>query len=291
MRKILLLLPLLLVTIQKNHAQNNFPATYELNTDTSLYDIVPNGYWQMLEDKEGKLSFEQVNQSPAADHFHYDTNRKINFQIPTYWFRFALKNSSSYPMKIGFYDTYKTTSDWYITRANGRLIHKVSGLGTPWSKNESLKFMSFFSWSVNFMPLTIEPGEVVVIYNRAYYDYFNYNYTDPRQFIISFGSTEKAILQNYVVNESHYFNSVHDSFFFGVMLLAAIFNFFFYLIIRERTYFYFACYVFFLGFGRFNIDSEFYLVFLREHPGFYAFFSNFIWTFTDFFLAFFYGHC
>jgi two-component system, NtrC family, sensor kinase len=287
MRKIALFFFLLFFFTEITRAQDNFPPVFELKTDSVLSAVLPDQYWQILEDEGGKYNFNQVSTSPLREKFHYDSSRQINFHIPIYWFRFSVRNITNHPLKISFYETFKSISDWYITDANGKVIHKTGGLTTPWSMNDNLKFPAYFQFSPYFMPLVIDSGATLEILNRVYFDYFTQNFTFPKKLNIYFGSTEKGILQNSVVNESHYFNSVHDAFLFGFMLLAAIFNFFSYLIIREKTYLYFALYVFFLGFGRFNIDSEFYLVFLREHPGFYAYFNIFFWTFVDFFLTLF----
>ena len=267
-------------------AQNNFPPVFEIKTDTVLSEILPNIYWQMLEEKDQKMNFEEVSNFPVAERFHYDSARKINFQIPTYWFRFTIKNIADHKLKIGFYDSFKSISDWYFIRPDGNVTHKKSGKETPWSKNEGLKLNSYFL-PENFLSFIIDTEETIVIYNKAQYDYFNYSHNVPRKFSIYYGSTDKIIKQYYVDNDSYYFNNLHDTFFFGFMFLAALFNFFFFMIVRERTYLYFALYVFFLGFGRFNIEGAVYHIFLREHPLFYAYFIDFIWVFTGFFLAYF----
>ena len=287
MKKILFIWLALWTFLSQAIAQDNLPPVYEITTDTALKNILPDAYWQLLEDKDGTLSYEQVSKFPVADKFHYDTAKKINFQIPTYWFRFTIKNITNRQLKIGFYDDFKAISDWYITKTNGEITHKISGLETPWSKDESLKFIINFQYRLNFIPITIEPKETLIFYNKAFYNYFNYSHTNPRQFYISYGSTDKFIFQNYISNKSYYFNSINDSFLFGFLILAAVFNFFFFLIVREKTYIFFALYVFFLGLGRFNIESEFFLVFLREHPLFYSYFIDFIWVFAEFFLAYF----
>jgi two-component system, NtrC family, sensor kinase len=279
---------LLLVIIPLiSFAQNNLPPVFEIKTDTALHDTLPNSYWQMLEDKEGKLSFEQVSKSPIAEKFHYDTSTKITHEISAYWVRFILKNVTDHKINIGFYDPAPETSNWYIIKGNRIINHKTSGFETPWSKNDGLKLIGISF--ITFLPLTIEPGEELLFYNRTCYDYFNsfIASSPPQNFLIIYGFTDRVIAHNYIEDESHYFNSVHDAFLFGAMLLAAIFNFLFFLIVRERVYLYFALYVFFLGFGRFNIESEFYHVFLREHPLAYAYLITFIWLPIDLFLSFF----
>ncbi len=43
--------------------------------DTATSTATPSGYWKMLEDKEGKLTFQQVIRSPVADDFHLNQSK------------------------------------------------------------------------------------------------------------------------------------------------------------------------------------------------------------------------
>jgi signal transduction histidine kinase len=265
-------------------AQNNLPPVYEIKSDTALIDTLPNNYWQILKDTNGKLTFEQVSKSPVADKFHYDSPVGITHYITAYWSRFILKNVTDHKISIGFYDKGLQSSDWYII-TDTEIIRKKSGFETPWSKNDDVKFIGYSL--MTFLPVTMRPGGELLFYSRTQYDYFNLGASNtyiPTHFTITFGFTDKMIAHNYIEDESHYFIGIDDSFLFGVMILAAIFSFLFFLIVKERVYLYFALYVFFLGFGRFNIEWEFYHVFLREHPFAYAYIINFVWLFPDLFL-------
>jgi len=104
-------------------AQNNLPPVFEIKTDTALIDTLPNTYWQILEDKDGILIFEQVSKF-RADKFHYNTSGNINRRISTYWIRFTLKNSTNHTLKIGFYDQFIGTSDYYVIKGNRIINHK-----------------------------------------------------------------------------------------------------------------------------------------------------------------------
>jgi hypothetical protein len=262
-------------------AQNNLPPTFEIKSDTALVDTLPNKYWQMLEDKDGKLSFEQVQQFPFSNQFHYNPTGKINRKVSTNWFRFTIKNTTGHDVNIGFYDHYLGSSDWYLI--TDTIIQKKTGFETPWSKKDDLKL-------INFISTVIKAGEVLTVYERAYYDYFNFSVIAPaRSFYVEYGFTNKVIKTNYILDESPYFLSIHDSFLFGLILFAAVFNFFFFLIVRERVYLYFAIWVFFLGFGRFNVGSEFFNVFLREHPRVLRLFNDFFLVDNSFSFGFVYS--
>jgi signal transduction histidine kinase len=265
-------------------AQNNLPPVFEITSDTAIIDTLPRAYWQMLEDKDGNLSFAQVQQFPFANQFHYNPTGKINRKVSTNWFRFIIKNATGHDVNIGFYDHYLGASDWYLITAD-TTIHKKTGFETPWSKKDDLKL-------INFISTAIKAGEVLTVYERANYDYFNFSTSlivlqSTRSFYVEYGFTNKVIKTNYILDESHYFLSIHDSFLFGLILLAAVFNFFFFLIVRERVYLYFALWVFCLGFGRFNMGSEFFHVFLREYPRAYAYLMNFFWCTIPLVLALF----
>ena len=253
-------------------AQNNLPPVYEITTDTALQVTIPDSYWQMLEDKGGRLSFEDVSRPPGVDQFHYNINAE-NKSNPsaTFWFRYVLKNVMNHDARICF-PTYGEQSDFYIISTNDKITHQVNGVFAEWSKLNGLKFS-------RYLPITIKPKEEVIVYNRAF------NHILPLSVLsVSFSSTEKIIQDNYIDNEMHYFTTVNDSFIFGALLFASLFIFFFFAIVREKVYLYFSLYLFFLGFGRFNIDNEFYYVFLREYPVVYFVLSHkLIWFFAVFF--------
>jgi hypothetical protein len=117
MRKVITLLLFIFVSVI-NTAQNNLPPVFEIKSDTGLINSLPDGFWQMLEDKEGKLSFAEVSKSPIVDKFHYNTakDKELNLSISTYWFRYVLKNTMDHDAKIclGDSDIFQNEqSDFY----------------------------------------------------------------------------------------------------------------------------------------------------------------------------------
>ena len=133
-------------------------------------------------------------------------------------------------------------------------------------QNESLKFVTYFTSSLNFMPLVLQPGETIAVYNRTAYNYFNYSNTDPHRFYITYGSTEKVLLKITLKMTRIILIVFPMHSFWPHVRNRIIQHFFLFITIREKVYLYFGLYVFFLGFGRFLIESEFYLEFLKEHP-------------------------
>ncbi len=141
MKKLFLLSNLLFVFINA-FSQNNLPPVYEIKTDTVLEQDLDNSHWQMLEDKEGKWTKEEVSKQPLSDEFH-DRRKKLNSGdtiVYTYWFRYRLRNTMDHTAKISL-DSWADISDFYITDSSGKSEHVGSGAWQPWSKkNHSKRF-------------------------------------------------------------------------------------------------------------------------------------------------------
>ena len=69
---------------------------------------------------------------------------------------------------------------------------------------------------------------------------------------INFGFTDKVIQDYYNDNDS----SILPSFIFGIFLLAALFNLYFFLIVRGRVYLYFSLDSFVRGISRFLYSND-----------------------------------
>ena len=80
-------------------AQSSLPPVYEIKSDTALSQKLDSSFWQKLEDKEGKWTFEDVSKSPLSEKFHIkglkaagiDTNK-----IYTVWTRYRLRYTMSH---------------------------------------------------------------------------------------------------------------------------------------------------------------------------------------------------
>ncbi|HZZ75682.1 MAG TPA: 7TM diverse intracellular signaling domain-containing protein, partial [Puia sp.] len=264
MKKQFLPLISLFLFVANVNGQSGLPPIYNITSDTALITLIPPGYLKMLEDKKGTLTLQQVTQSPVADEFHFNQSKGnlFDYNVHTYWFCYRLRNAMSHDTEVGF--------------GFDNLQHQDNGLSTfylnkegKWSKYEN----GFFAPSLkmnglvlnNYIRVTMKPGEVLTVYNRVNNSYiFPFS---PNTYSIGFSSPKKVFEQNYIQDESIYIDAVHDSILFGILLFACVFNFFFYLIVKERVYLWFALYVFFLGIGRMFLET--YFVFLRE--------SRFVW--------------
>src|SRR5438270_3346926 len=95
MKKQFIALISLFLIIMKANGQSSLPPLYDITNDTTLYTEIPAGYWKMLEDKEGTLTFQQVIQSPVANQFHFNqsSDNHFDYRIHTYWFCYRLRNT------------------------------------------------------------------------------------------------------------------------------------------------------------------------------------------------------
>jgi signal transduction histidine kinase len=266
----------------KANGQTNLPPVYDIINDTAARTEIPSGYWKMLEDKESNLTFQQVTQSPVADQFHFNhsKNNQVDFRIHTYWFCYRLMNTMSHDAEIGFsYGDLSNGGNEHITfylKQDGKWNKLENGLLAPRRKLNGLVLN-------NYIPVIMKPGEELIVYNRVY-NSFLFPFTST-EYSIYFNSSKKILEQSYVQDESLYISAVHDSILFGILLFACVFNFFFFLIVRERVYLWFALYVLSLGIGRMFFET--YFVFLRESRFFWGCFYIIVYNLTFLLLVYF----
>jgi len=238
MIKRLFLLSFILIFAVKAIAQVNLPDVFEIKTDTTFFQYLSSSQWQMLEDKEGRWTLEQVSKSPLSDKFHRrDTViQGIDTVVKTYWFRFRLKNVMDRPAKISL-DAYFERDDYYIMYHNGSINHFVTGSNVPWKNKDGLK-------QRNFIPLKMEPGEEILVYDRG----SKHNPGIPDVFTLNIAGAEKIIQRDFVDRQDDLVPKFYKLAYFalGFYFLATFFNLFFFWTVRERTYIYFALFLLFL---------------------------------------------
>ncbi|MBD0278565.1 MAG: hypothetical protein ICV81_11475, partial [Flavisolibacter sp.] len=213
-------------------SQKNLPPVFEIDTDTAVYQL-EDSFWQMLEDKTGNLTIDQVSTSPISDSFHINTTKQrgINYAIHTFWFRLRLKNNMIREANIVFPNTpqFSDQFDVYIKEDSG-WIHETNGFLVPWSKRSGFKM-------VEAIPVTIPALEEKIIYLRTR---INLHYRKPQELQLKAEPTQAFIKEHYVENEAFLFTRIRTAFLFGVLFFCGIMNIFFFSIIRERVYLYYA---------------------------------------------------
>jgi len=253
--------------------QNLLPPVYEINADTASDIRLDDSCWQMLEDPEGKWTIDEVNHPPIADKFHANTTKvdgilEVDYSIHTFWLRYRLRNNMMHPTRITMPKNV-SYADLYTKASDGKWNPKMTGTLLPWSKRSDLK-------QITTLIYIIQPGEELLIYERDSYNYF---FNEPDFLDIRFGFADNVI-QDYYYNNND--SSILPSFIFGVFLLAALFNLYFFLIVRGRVYLYFSLALFCHGISRFLESND---IFFREHPVVKWYLCDGIGTFYFFFLV------
>src|SRR6476620_9272466 len=266
MRKFFLLL-LSLNTALISAAQNNLPSVYSITTDSAEHLNLNDSEWQMLEDKTGKLTIGEVSRPPVIDQFHANTVPKEGVNV--YWFRYRIKNILARQIDIIIPENLPSYADVYIEKSPDVWAHKNTGRYVPWSQRDDLKrFLS--------LRYTLQPGEEVLMYGRGKWAI---PHAKPSNF------SPDILLANKVVQE--YFYDVEPSalspFMFGIFLVAAFLNLYFFIIVRERVYLYFSLAVAFESFKKFLDSTD---IFFREQPVI----GNYVWYVCQIFSLFFFVH-
>ncbi|HEY2720362.1 MAG TPA: 7TM-DISM domain-containing protein, partial [Chitinophagaceae bacterium] len=244
------------------------PPAHVIDTDTLAYVEIDDGDWQMLEDKKGTWTIEQTTGLPLVDQFHADKTYQdgIGFSIHTYWMRCLLKNVMSKKAEIFFYPQYADKIDYYFSQVDGGWEHETTGYLYP-GDNQNIFHQNYY------VPLTLEPGQEILVYVRFYVNYYYYiNYSRPKNLHLVYGSKEKLI-DSY--NEENLFPAVREAVFFGILIIVVIYNLLFFWTVKERVYLYFS--FFLLCFTLYYCSSFLFSTnFYHKHPFLFAYTAN-IW--------------
>ena len=247
-------------------AQNNLPSVLEIKADTAEYLNLNNSNWQMLEDKTGKLTINEVSQPPVINKFHGNTGSTK--EVYVYWFRYVVKNTMTQKVEIAIPEN-ACYSDVYVQNVTGRWDHKITGRYVPWSQRDDLK-------KAISMLYTIQSGEELLVYERKKW---SMPYFPPQNLSIDIYLVNKPALEKYFDYEL----SVLPPFIFGIFLIAAFLNLYFFIVVRERVYLYFSLAVAFDSFKNFLGSTD---IFFRENPVT----GNYVWYICYMVSLFFFVH-
>jgi two-component system, NtrC family, sensor kinase len=271
--------------LQQGISQNPFPPAFDIVTDTLGTITLPATNWQYVEDRAAIWTIDSVRQSAIANKFHFNTLelRGNNDPLYNYWVLFRIKNTMGREAHFALRFLGGQQSDIYLFEPNGKEHHFVNGGLIPWSKRDGNKLKSPFGGG--YMPVSILAGDEWLVYMKSNSERgFG---TFPSRMLIQLFSMDKMAADLSQDEDTNYLQTIKDSVFFGILLWVAIFNLFFFTIVKERVYLYFALYVFFLGFTRFYIPL--FHLFFRENPSIHSpFFFPFCLVFIIIFITYFF---
>ncbi len=267
------------------NAQAARPPAYEIKSDTAFKQDIEYVYWQLLEDKEGKWTIEQVSRPPLADKFHDSLNnlKGIDTTARANWFRYRLKNTMDHPVKIAL-ESHSEQDEFYFLKSGGKWDHFITGDLYPWNKKDGFK-------DGNYIPVIIQPGGELIAYDRSY----NKACGMTGKFYVGFVNTEKEMEREFNIyngDKYDYFelNELLEAFIIGLLFISIFFNLFFYRIADEKVYLYFSLFLFFLGINRLWNIAGLYTWWVYPALNEYVYYLVLAWGFILVFLIQFIRH-
>ena len=83
-------------------AQSPAPETFSITTDTAAEIKLDGKYWRIWDDSAGNTEFKIVSSPEIANRFLlFDTTKKFDFSVRTFWYKLKLKNTLNKQVEIG----------------------------------------------------------------------------------------------------------------------------------------------------------------------------------------------
>jgi two-component system NtrC family sensor kinase len=240
------LLLALFITL-KSLGQDSLPPVYEIKADTAI-SVIGKQYWQMLEDTAGKLSIQDVRRPEIAKKFHGDNTEFTGMGflgLKDYWIRFRLKNTTGKDQGLVF-PVISIRSDYYIFRVNGVLDHLKSGWGVKFNDKDT------FNNSNNIL-VRIRQNEEIIIYKKNHY-FAGEMYKRPS--LVGFRFYDQYIRDVFFNSQANDNNRLLEAFMAGFLFLAFLLTLFFYRIVKEKIYLYYALFVLSEGYWIWSLASN-----------------------------------
>ncbi len=263
-------------------SQMQWPPAYEIKSDTAIWQDITTSYWMILEDKQGKLKLDDVLALHESGKFH-SISKGYDTSLHTYWIAYRLQNMMNRDAKISL-NSMSDLDEFYVKSDSAQWKHFISGRSNVWEKKDGLKI-------ADCIPVVMQPGESYTVYQRI-------SNTEPGlhdDFQVAIVNTDKVI-QEYYINDAErrdryfYPYNLQEAFIIGMIFLAAFMNFFFYRIVKEKVYLYFALFILFIGVNRIHGISVSYFVVFDQHQLQYVSYLRDAWIFISFFLVQFFRH-
>ena len=282
MQKICILLLFSVLGYCKAIGQTSLPEIYEIKSDTSWWQPLSHQYWQILEDKTGKFTIDEVLNGSLKNNFH-DSISGIDSSASSYWIRYQLKNSKETAAYISL-DCQWELADLYLIDSGGKRKHFTSGFNYNWNKKGGWKYS-------NTIPDTLQPQESRLVYLKL----SSRKKGLPGNFEVGFYES-RDILQksyiDYVDSRTNYFdkNTLLEAFIIGLLVLAFFINIFFYRIVKEKAYLYFSLFALFLAVNRLYNMAALYTFWEKPTMQGYVRLLTYAWIFIPYFLIQFFNH-
>lgn len=244
--KRLVVVNLLLILSVKAFSQSNLPPPYPLYSDT-LEQILDHKYLQVLADPENALTIHEVMSTRIDSRFSY-----LPELLPTdsgssnaYWIRFRVKNETDNILRVSLI-TGASKANFYVVDSLNKVVHYKTGRDYTNKERDGLK-------GVLAVPIDLMPGVVTTIYYSRYTNEVQPGILNGLQ--VTLLSTMKITIDELNRHQELYYSG-HYTFegaIFGFLVLAACFNFFFFITVKERVFLYFSLFLL-----TFSTDTDFF---------------------------------
>ncbi len=228
------------------HAQVKTLPVFEITNDTSGIWVLDSTYWQILPDGLQSFTIDKVQHSPLEDSFRfiYSIRRKDLDDASTFWIRFRFRNATQHQVKVAL-GSGADRADFFLIGKPDGIRHLKTGYSLPAGERSGIKLL-------NEIPIAIEPGEILTVY----YKRSSYKSGLPEGFRVELRNAYDVLEMGIAEYEKRYFSGelFTESFFTGFLLLACVFNFFFFLVAREKVYLHFSLFLLFIG-----VPDNFYI--------------------------------
>ncbi|MBD2699917.1 histidine kinase [Spirosoma sp. BT702] len=273
MRNWLLVFYCLVALLSGAYAQQGWPPVYDIKTDTSMLTL-DTTYFQILEDRSGELSFDQVRRNTSFYHgSFFDSHRRSH----VYWLRMRVRNTLPDTLNLYLCDFSGSYLDLYWQNAKQQWIHERTGVLIPKSQltkqNQAERSRLFFQ---------LLPGQQTTLYQRSASAFWDgpILYLSPKLQTKTHRANEVyTAMQVKEGWQNDYFSGIT----LGILVLAVCYNLLIFFSVNDRVYLYFSVCLFFFILDR-NV-GQIQSIFFAEQPDLFAFARSFFFIiFFTFFI-------
>ena len=233
------LLFFILVLVIKVAAQPPQQPVFVFNSDTTTAWFIEERYCQVLADHKASYAIEDISNTALKDSFQTlsgmvnagNNNAQVN------WLRFTIRNDLDKPYEISF-TSAALKADFYLVDSAGKITHQKTGMDYEPEERDGIKLRNQILYQMG-------PKEQLQVYLRRYAIPAGL----PQPLRIQINNGDKILRQILNEVEEKYYSGqwYKMAFFTGLLLMAAFFNFFFFLTVKDKVYLYFSLFLIFIA--------------------------------------------
>lgn len=233
------LLFFILLLVFKVVAQPSQQPVFVFNSDTTTAWFIEERYCQVLPDYKSSYAIEDIRTTALKDSFQTLSSLvnagKNNAQVN--WLSFTVRNDLDKSYQISF-TSAALKADFYLVDSTGKITHQKTGMDYEPEERDGIKLR-------NQILYLMDPKEQLQVYLRRYAIPAGL----PQPLRLQVNNGEKIVRQILNEVEERYYSGqwFKMAFFTGLLLMAAFFNFFFFLTVKDKVYLHFSLFLIFIA--------------------------------------------